>query len=101
MSFSRYTFSSRRKDFNGENYISVSNASHKIFKAVERGVIDYDTMILERGQRLDTIAGYYYEDSSYWWVIAAASGIGYALQVPPGTGIRIPRSLGEVFGALA
>lgn len=101
MGFSRYTFSTRRKDFNGESYISVSNASHRIFKAVERGVLDYDVMVLERGQRLDTIAGYFYEDSGYWWIIAAASGIGYALQVPPGTGIRIPKNLGAVFGVLA
>jgi hypothetical protein len=44
-------------------------------------------------QRLDTLAGKYYGSSQYWWIIAAASGIGWGLQVPPGTLIRIPESM--------
>lgn len=101
MAFSRYSFASRLKDINGELYISNSNASHRIYKAVEAGIIKYDTKILEDGERLDQIAGNAYLDSSYWWVIAAASGIGWGLQVPPGTVLRIPSSLSQVFGVLS
>ena len=53
---------------------------------------------MQEGERLDTIAGKIYGDSNYWWVIAAASGIGWPLQVPPGTLLRIPEDLGAVLG---
>lgn len=56
------------------------------------GIID--TFILNEDQRLDILAGKYYGDSRYWWIIAIASGIGYGLQVPPGTIITIP-NLGD------
>lgn len=100
MSFSRYSFSERKIDINGEEYIGVSKASHRVFKSVELGLLNCDVKLLEEGERIDTIAGNYYGNSSYWWVIAAASGIGYALQVPPGTVLRIPNNLSEVFGVL-
>jgi len=46
------------------------------------------------------LAGAIYQSSTYWWVIAAASGIGWGLQVPPGTVLRIPKNIGEVVGML-
>ena len=70
MSFSRYSFSERKIDINGEEYISVSKASYRIFKAVEFGLLSCDVKLLEEGERIDTIAGSYYGDSTYWWVIA-------------------------------
>tara|TARA_B110000858_G_C17378993_1_gene282948 strand:+ start:170 stop:475 length:306 start_codon:yes stop_codon:yes gene_type:complete len=100
MSFSRYSFSERKIDVNGSEYISFSNASYRVFKSVEAGALQFDVKILEEGERIDTIAGVYYGKAAYWWIIAAASGIGYALQVPPGTVLRIPTSLSEVFGVL-
>jgi len=36
------------------------------------------------------LAGIEYGNSTYWWIIAAASHIGWSLQVPEGTLIRIP-----------
>ena len=65
----------------------------KIYYASITGVLDFDKVLITDMQRLDTIAGNRYGDSQYWWVIAAASGIGWGLQVPAGTVIRIPRSL--------
>ena len=100
MALSRYSFSRNRLDSNGKRYISNSSANHKIFSAVENGSINYTVHILEEGERLDYLAGIFFGDSSLWWVLAAASGIGYALQVPPGTVIRVPSSLNEVFGVL-
>ena len=45
---------------------------------------------LRESDRLDIIAGKRYGDGKLWWVIAAASNIGWGLQVPPGTLIKIP-----------
>jgi nucleoid-associated protein YgaU len=85
---------------NGQAVISVSGASTKIYNAIETQKISYTVHILEEGERLDYLAGIFYGDSALWWVLAAASGIGYALQVTPGTIIRVPSSISEVFGVL-
>ena len=48
------------------------------------------TIITTQADRLDTIAGALYGDGRYWWVLAAASNIGWGLQVPAGTLILVP-----------
>ena len=100
MALSRYSFSTKRKNSLGESIVGISNASTRIFNSIENRTINYSVHVLEEGERLDYLAGIYYGDSKFWWVLAAASGIGYALQVPPGTMIRVPTSLSEVFGVL-
>lgn len=60
-------------------------------KAVKQGLIPIvNSFVLNEGQRLDQLAGLYYKDSRYWWIIAAASEVGWGLQVPPGVIIKIP-----------
>jgi hypothetical protein len=71
-----------------------------IYYASISGALDTQKVILNSTQRLDTLAGEYYGDSQLWWVIAASSGIGWALQVPAGTVIRIPRNIQNVFGLI-
>jgi hypothetical protein len=100
MALTRHSFTSTRKDSNGKDIVGISQSCYKIYYAVESGTINYGVHVLEQGERLDYLAGINYGDSSLWWVIAAASGIGYALQVPPGTIIRIPNSLSQVFEVL-
>lgn len=100
MALSRYSFSSARKDSNGQDIIGISQSCYKIYNAIENGRINYSLHVLEQGERLDYLAGVNYGDSSLWWVIAAASGIGYALQVPPGTILRMPSSISQVFEVL-
>jgi hypothetical protein len=68
----------------------ASPAPTRIYDAIVGGQVSYDVRVLQEGERIDTIAGQVYGDSSLWWVIAAASGIGWALQVPPGTRLLIP-----------
>ena len=97
MGIGRYNFV---KKIRSEKYFGTAYTSTLIFNAVENGLIDFTTIELKEKQRLDHLAGAVYKDSSYWWVIAAASGIGWGLQVPPGTVIRIPSSLEDVMSIL-
>lgn len=71
-------------------YYSTNQSVAKIRSGVADGSILYSTRVLTGAQRLDTIAGREYGDGRYWWVIAAASNIGWGLQAPPGTLIRVP-----------
>jgi hypothetical protein len=68
----------------------TSTAHVTIKTAIQNGLLPYTTIILHERDRLDHVAGRYYGNGRYWWVIAAASDIGWALQVPPGTVINIP-----------
>jgi len=78
----------------GEQY-GTGRAQEAIRAAVASGVLTTKPMIVRGVERLDTIAGVVYGDGRYWWIIAAASGIGWGMQIPPGTILRIP-SLGDV-----
>lgn len=87
MGFSRYE---RVPVLDFGKMYGTSFAHSVIRQAIKDGTLKYKQVILHERERLDHIAGRVYENSRYWWVIAAASEIGWALQVPPGTIIRIP-----------
>jgi nucleoid-associated protein YgaU len=80
----------------GGAHYGTSQGSRAIRSAIDRGSIRFDVFVTSRGDRLDAIAGRVYGDARLWWIIAAASGVGWGLQVPPGTRLRIPRDLSEV-----
>jgi hypothetical protein len=87
MTFSRYA---RCPILNFGSQYGTSRAREAIQAAIKTGQLTSTQMYIVRGaERLDTIAGEVYGDSSYWWVLAAASGIGWGLQVPPGTVITV------------
>jgi nucleoid-associated protein YgaU len=90
MASSRYTYTPRISTGTG---IGQWTGSRKVFEAVESGALDTTQVVLTQGQRLDHLAGQFYGDGRYWWVIAAASGIGWALQCPAGTIVRVPKDL--------
>jgi hypothetical protein len=75
----------------------TTRLARRIFLACEIGQLKTEIIILKESQRLEHLAGIKYGDSSLWWIIAAASGIGWGLQVPPGTLIRIPVNADEVY----
>lgn len=87
MAFSRYERTSVI-DFGTSFGTGVSHTA--IRKAIKEGRLKYKEIIIKGRERLDHLAGKYYGNSNYYWLIAAASDIGWCLQVPPGTVIRIP-----------
>lgn len=93
MPISRY---SRNSVIAGGARYGTSNAGKVIQRAVQNNLISFKRITLPDGNRLDTIAGIEYGDSTLWWVIAAASKIGWSLQVPPGTVITIPTNLSQI-----
>jgi len=73
----------------GSQY-GTSRTIEVIRDAVDTGDVTSVVIISRDSDRLDVIAGRVYGNASLWWIIAAASQIGWALQVPPGTILRIP-----------
>jgi hypothetical protein len=93
MPTSRYNRSARLR---GGNVISSSEVNTRLRKATESGALSTFTHVVKESERLDILAGRFLGTSQYWWVIAACSGIGWALQVPPGTRLRIPRDVAKM-----
>jgi len=80
----------------GGSALGTPKAVRAIAKAVQENRITLNSRLLKEGERLDTIAGIELGDARMWWIIAACSGIGWALQAPPGTLIKIPVNLSEI-----
>jgi hypothetical protein len=67
---------------------------------MKRGMLTITQQIITNGNdRLDTIAGAVYGDGKYWWILAAASNVGWGLQVPPNTVINV-LNLEDVLGII-
>ena len=87
MAFSRYRSTPL---INYARQYGTPAAIQTIREGVSTGLIRTRQMLLRGSERLDTLAGSIYGDSRYWWILAAASNIGWGMQVPPGTIINIP-----------
>lgn len=93
MAINRYTSDNLVQ---GGKLLSINRTIPNLRNAVASGEISTITYTILEGDRLDSLAGRYYGDGRLWWVIAAASGIGWWLQVPPGTRLLIPTDLNQV-----
>ena len=82
-----------RSDPSIPNGIGTNRAISNIRDAIQEGTLPCRIVILKESQRLDHIAYSTYGDGRMWWVIAAASGIGWWMQAPPGTRLRVPTDL--------
>ena len=87
MGFSRYA---RTTIIKLGSQFSTSRTIPLLYKATKNGTVAYTVHIVKQGERLDSLAGRFYNDAKLWWVIAAASGVGWNLQVPPGIKLKIP-----------
>lgn len=92
MPFSRYT-RSPKLDLGAQ--FGTSIAASAIRLAIKNGQLPVKTILVRGAERLDTLAGSIYGDARYWWILAASSDIGWGLQIPPGTLIKVP-DLGDV-----
>ena len=97
MATGRYTYVPIIK---GRSRIATSINANKIFHATVSRALSFSTVILKENQRLDHISGAVYGESSMWWVIAAASGVGWGLQIPPGTILRVPLDINAVISLI-
>jgi nucleoid-associated protein YgaU len=70
--------------------LSTAEAVKEIRTAIRSGAVRVSRTVIATGaDRLDTIADKVYGDARYWWVLAAASNIGWGLQIPPGTVVNV------------
>ena len=76
----------------------TTDSIERLRRAYRQGTISTKKMVLTDGHRLDTIAGDILGDPSLWWTIAALSGIGWGLQVPPGTRLIVPTNISDIEG---
>ena len=54
-------------------------------------VEDFETYVIQSGDRFDTLAETFGKDASKWWVIAEVNNfVDFPLDLVPGTVIRIP-----------
>lgn len=93
MTLTRYRQSSL---INGGRAVGSNTARVKLYNAVRNNEISSTVYITNQGDRLDRLAGQFYGDGTLWWVIAAASGIGWFLQIPAGVILYIPTSINDV-----
>ena len=78
--------------------LRTASAVYNIRRAVRNGNIPFKEITLKAGQRLDHLAFSEYGDGRLWWVIAACSNIGWAMQAPAGTIVRIPTNITDALG---
>ncbi len=76
--------------------LGTATAVQRIRANMITGRISFDEHVLKENERLDQIAAVRYGDGRLWWIIAAASNIGWPLQAPPGTLLKIPVDLSEI-----
>ena len=93
MAISRY---SRDILVNQGRAFGTAGGVNRIRQAIRQNQISLKEVTLNEDARLDVLAGREYGDASLWWVIAAASNIGWGLQVPAGTRILIPSILAQI-----
>jgi len=93
MPTSRYYFQPKI----GNKLYATSDLYTRIYRAAESGVLMTNVQQVSSSKRLDVLAYEAYGDATLWWIIAAASGIGWSMQLSPGTYVRVPSDLNMIY----
>lgn len=80
----------------GGKLLATNTSIRNIRNGIRSGRIKTRFVRTKEGERLDIIAAKYLGDARLWWVVAACSGVGWAMQVPPGTVLNIPVNIAEI-----
>ena len=84
----------------GGRLLGTNEAIVRLRDGIDDGLVQTTATVLRGFQRLDVLAQQQYGDGRLWWVIAAASGVGWFPQVPPGTRLIVPVDINEVEAVL-
>ena len=76
--------------------LETAKTVNAIRRAKEFGLIPTQDVILTESQRLDHLAHEYLGNSRLWWILAALSDIGWGLQLPAGTIVKVPTDITAV-----
>ncbi|MAI13644.1 MAG: hypothetical protein CMM15_06465 [Rhodospirillaceae bacterium] len=76
--------------------LQTSKTTTRIRRARELGLIPTREITLKESQRLDHLAQEHLGNSHLWWVLAALSDVGWGLQMPAGTIIRVPLEINSI-----
>ncbi len=80
--------------------LATAGAVNQIRAAMRSGIIGYTEYVLKENQRIDHLAGDVFNDGRKWWILAAMSNIGWSMQLPAGTIIKIPVYPAQITGLI-
>lgn len=75
---------------------ATSSLCSRIYKDCKSGILQSETITYSNNERLDKLSQRYYGNGLDWWIIAAASGLGWWLQINEGTQITIPTDINQI-----
>lgn len=73
--------------------LETAGTINAIRRARDFGLIPFREIVLTEDQRLDHLAFEYLGNSRWWWVLAGMSDVGWGLQLPAGTIIKVPTDI--------
>ena len=76
--------------------LETAKTVNAIRRAKEYGLIPTREVVLTESQRLDHLAHEFLGSSRLWWILAALSDIGWGLQLPAGTIVKVPTDITAV-----
>jgi len=76
--------------------VETAKTVKSLRRAKDLGLLTTTDIVLTEDQRLDHLAHEHLGNSRWWWVLAALSDIGWGLQIPAGTIIKIPLDISVV-----
>lgn len=96
MALKRYVFTDQHQDKDTKNRVRLSTIYPKV-KTTPDDIYIYT----KQADRLDLLAKKYYDDVNLWWIIAQANQMGKgSMNIKPGTRLRIPQGLDQIYGDL-